>query len=241
MDAAAAAHEAVTGDPVADLTLYHAAPSRSSGVLILLDELGADYRIQLLDIQAGDQHKADYLAINPLGKVPAVRHGDAVVTEQVAIYVYLADLHPKARLAPAIGDPLRGPYLRWVAFYGSCFEPALVDRSMKREPAARAISPYADFDTMLGALLAQLEAGPWLLGERFSAADVLWGSALGWTTRFQLLPMAPAIERYLARFDARPAVQRARARDAEMAARQPPREARRVRPTSLRCSAPSCR
>ena len=113
-----------------------------------------------------------------MGKVPAIRHGDALVTEQVAIYLYLADLFPEAGLAPPIGDPLRGPYLRWMVFYAACFEPAVVDRALNREPGALAMSPYGDYDTMLGALTAQLKRGPWLLGERFTAADVLWGTAL---------------------------------------------------------------
>lgn len=202
------------------LTLFHAPQTRSTGVLILLEELGAEYRLQLLDFQAGEHRKPEYLAVNPMGKVPAIRHGDAVVTEQVAIYLYLADAYPQAGLAPPIGDPLRGPYLRWTAFYGSCFEPALVDRSQQRDPAPRATSPYGDFDTMLGALLAQLDRGPWLLGERYTAADVLWGTALRWTTMFKLVPSTPVIERYVERVNARPAVARGREKDAALAARQ---------------------
>ncbi|MFX6201848.1 glutathione S-transferase family protein, partial [Acinetobacter baumannii] len=83
----------------------------------------------------------EYLAVNPLGKVPAIRHGEALVTEQVAIYLYLADLFPEAGLAPALGDPRRGPYLRWLVYYGSCYEPAVVDRAMKRDAAPPAVSP----------------------------------------------------------------------------------------------------
>ena len=95
-------------------------------------------------MKAGEQRGAAYLAINPMGKVPAVLHGDALVTEQGAVYTYLADLFPQAGLAPTLGDPLRGPYLRWMFFYGSSFEPAVVDRSMKRDPApARHVSRTA--------------------------------------------------------------------------------------------------
>jgi glutathione S-transferase len=133
-----------------------------------------------------------------MGKVPAVKYGDAVVTEQVAVYLYLADLFPKAQLAPAIEDPLRGPYLRWLAFYGSCFEPAIIDRSQKREPAPRAMSPYGEFDTMFKTLTDQLAAGPYLLGMRFLAVDVLWG-ALGWITHFGLIPAVPVIQSYVER------------------------------------------
>jgi len=160
------------------LTFFHAPNSRSTGVLTLLEELGCDYDLQVLNLKNGEQRKPEYLAINPMGKVPAIRHGDAVVTEQPAVYLYLADLFPETGLAPAIGDPLRGPYLRWLVFYGSSFEPAVIDRSQQRAPAPMATSPYGDYDTMLGALTGQLARGPYLFGDRFTAADVLWGVAL---------------------------------------------------------------
>jgi glutathione S-transferase len=200
------------------VTLFHSPNTRSTGALVLLEELGADYQLHVLDMKSGEQRKPDYLAINPMGKVPAIRHGDAVVTEQVAVFLYLADLYPEAGLAPAIGDPLRGPYLRWMAFYGSCFEPALVDRAQQREPAPPSTSPYGDYDTMLDTLIGQLEKGPWMLGERFTAVDVLWGTALRWTTMFGLVPELPVIKAYIERTGARPAVARARAKDAELAA-----------------------
>jgi glutathione S-transferase len=185
--------------------------------LHLLEELGAPYELKLVNLRAGEQLAPEYRAINPMGKIPAIVHRGAVTTEQVAIYVYLADEFAKAGLAPAIGDPLRGPYLRWLAFYGSCFEPAVVDRSQKREAAPRAMSPYADFDTTLATLTDQLEKGPYLLGERFSAADVLWGTALTWITAFKLLPNAPVIERYVAAWQARPSIARVAARNAALA------------------------
>ncbi len=121
-------------------------------------------------------------------------------------------------MPPALTDPLRGPYLRWMVYYAACFEPAVVDRALKREPGMAAMSPYGDFDTMLDTLIAQLAKGPYLLGERFSAADVLWGGALGWTTRFGIVPETPEIAAYIARVGARPAVAKVRARDAELAA-----------------------
>ena len=202
------------------VTLFHSPNTRSTGALILLEELGADYELHVLNMKAGEQRGAAYLAINPMGKVPALKHGDALVTEQVAVFLYLADLYPEAGLAPAIGDPLRGPYLRWMAFYGSSFEPALVDRAMKREPAPPSTATYGDYDTMLKTLTDQLAAGPYLLGERFSAADVLWGTALTWTTMFKLVPELSVITAYMARVNARPAVARVRAMDAELAASQ---------------------
>jgi glutathione S-transferase len=202
------------------VAFFHAPNTRSSGVLALLEELDADYDLHVLDLKAGEQRSARYLAVNPMGKVPAIRHRDALVTEQVAVYIYLADLYPAAGLAPPLGDPLRGPYLRWLAFYGSSFEPAVIDRSMKREPAPLSTSPYGDFDTMLGTLTQQLEPGPYLLGERFTAADVLWGTALAWTTGFGLVPSTPHIQRYVRAVLSRPAMAQARARDAALAASQ---------------------
>jgi glutathione S-transferase len=181
-----------------------------------LDEARA---LHVLDMKAGEQRKPAYLAINPMGKVPAIRHGTALVTEQVAIFIYLADLFPQAKLAPPLGDPLRGFCLRWLVFYAACFEPAVTDRAQKREPAPLAQSPYGDFDTMLKTLAEQLAKGPYLLGERFSAADILWGSALRWTTMFKLVPELPAIMAYVQRVSARPSFARVAAQDAELAAR----------------------
>ena len=202
------------------LTLFHAPNTRSTGTLLLLEELGAPYELQVIDMNAGEQRRPAYLAVNPMGKVPALMHGDALITEQVAIYIYLADLFPQVGLAPALDDLLRGPYLRWLVFYGSCFEPAVVDRAMQREPGPPAMSPYGDFDTMLGTLVGQLASGRWLLGDRFTAADLLWGTALEWMTNFKLVPELPEIVAYRDRVNARPAVVRAKAKDAELVTAQ---------------------
>jgi glutathione S-transferase len=184
----------------------------------LLEELGVPYDLKVLT--ADEQRQPGYMAINPMGKVPAVLHNGALITEQPAVYLYLGDLYPDAGLAPKIGDPLRGPYLRWLVYYGSSFEPALVDRSMKRDPAPRGTSPYGDFDTMFSTLDNQLAKGPWMLGERFTAADVLWGVALAWTTGFKLVPETPAVKAYVGRVNSRPAIVRAREKDAQLAAAQ---------------------
>jgi glutathione S-transferase len=201
------------------VTLFHSPNTRSGGARILLEELNAGYELHVLSMKNGDTRKPEYLAINPMGKVPALKHGDALITEQAAIYMYLADLYPEAKLAPAIGDPLRGPYLRWMVFYGSCFEPALVDRSLKRDPAPKGSSPYGDYDSTIATVTQQLAKGPWLLGSTFTAADVLWGTALTWTTGWKLVPELPEIKAYIERFNARPAVVSARAKDAELAAK----------------------
>ncbi len=199
------------------LTLYHAPRTRSSGVLGLLEELSAPYHLELLDLKSGEHKRPDYLAINPLGKVPTLLHHGAVITEQVAIHLYLADLFPAAGLTPAIGDPLRGPYLRWMTIYGSSFEPAMVDRALNREPGDRTISPYGDSNTLLAALSVQLERHDYLLGDRFLACDVLWGTSLDWMLRFQLLPDNPYFGAYARRVSERPKIAHSRAYDEDLA------------------------
>jgi glutathione S-transferase len=202
------------------VTLFHSPQSRSAGALVLLEELAADYELHILNLKKGEQRRADYLAINPMGKVPAIVHDGALVTEQGAVYAYLADLYPEAGITPAIGDPLRGPYLRWLFYYGSSFEPALIDKSLKRAPAPASTSPYGDYDTMLKTLTDQLAGGPFLLGERFTAADVLWGTALRWTTMFKLVPESPVLAGYIGRVTSRPAFARAGKIDADLVAAQ---------------------
>lgn len=202
------------------IDFYHAPNSRSGGTLALLEELGADYELHVLDFKAGEQRQSTYRAINPMSKVPAILHDGVLVTEQPAVFMYLADLYAEAGLAPAIGDPLRGAYLRWLVFYGSCFEPALVDRSLNRDPAPPSTSPYGTWEDVMHTLQKQLAKGPYMLGERFTAVDVLWGGALHWTTLFHLVPETPHIRAYIDRVITRPAMQRATAKDAEFLAQQ---------------------
>ncbi len=204
----------------AALRLHHAAPSRSSTALWMLEELGEPYELNVLNFKVGEQRQPTYLAINPMGKVPALQHNSQLITEVGAICAYLADAFPKAGLAPAIGDPLRGPYLRWMFFQGNAFEPAIVDRALKREPGNPAMLPYGDFDTTVGVVEKAVATGPWFLGDRFTALDVYFGSAIRWTTGFGLLPVRPAFTSYIERLNARPAAKRAAAKDSEIAARQ---------------------
>jgi glutathione S-transferase len=200
------------------LIFYHAPNSRSAGVRVLLEELGAAYQVHPLNFAKGEQRQPGYLAINPLGKVPAVTHGGALVTEQVAIYIYLADYFSEAGLAPALHDPLRGPYLRWLAYYGSSYEPAIVDQALKREAGATGMSPYGSFDAVIDTLEAALATGPFLLGTKFSAADILWGTALKWTMGFKIVPERPTFVSYVERVTARPAFARAAELDTALAA-----------------------
>ena len=202
------------------IDFYHAPNSRSGGTLALLEELGVDYELHLVNLKSGEQRQAAYRHVNPMGKVPAIRHLETLITEQPAVFLYLADLFPEKGLAPAIGDPLRGPYVRWLVYYGSSFEPAVVDRSAKREPVAPSTSPYGTWDDVYNTITGQLEKGPYLLGERFTAADVLWGGALHWMTLFKIMPETPAVRAYIDRVVTRPAIQRAAAKDVEYAAQQ---------------------
>ena len=203
--------------PPSDLVFFHNPHSRAAMTRALLEELGAEYELCVIDFRRNEQLSEDYRAINPMGKVPAIRHDGVVVTETIAIYIYLADLYREAGLAPALDDPRRGAYLRWLVFYAACFEPAIADRAMKRDPGPRVQSPYGDFDSVLNTITAALTPGPWLLGERFSAADVLWGNALRWMTGFGTVEATPSIKQYVEQVMARPAQQRALQADAELA------------------------
>ncbi len=206
---------------MADLTLthYHAPQSRSAAILWLFEELGATRETHIFNLQTGDHKAAWYLALNPMGKVPAIKHGETVVTEQSAIAIYLADLFPEAGLAPKIGDPARGTYLRWIVYNSSVMEPALIDRAMKREGGNPGMLPYGSVDQAIETLAGALAKGPYLLGERFSAADVIVGSAVSWMLMFKMLPERPEFTTYVALLETRPARLRQKALDAEFLAK----------------------
>ena len=196
------------------LTLYHNPKSRSASARVLLEALGVPYDVQTIDFANGQNRTPEFLAINPLGKLPTLVHDGEVITEQVAITIYLADRFPAAKLAPAVDAPLRGPYLRWLAFYAACFEPALMDHAFQRAPLDPATSPYRDYDTVIATLVAQLERGDYLLGDTLTAADLLWGTGLRWTTAFGIVPKLPPIMAYIERVSAHPAMIRAAELDA---------------------------
>jgi glutathione S-transferase len=204
---------------MSDLTLYHASPSRSSVVLWMLEEVGEPYDIKLLHLSQGEQLRPDYLAVNPMGKVPALKHGDTVITEVAAICTYLADAFPQANLAVPIGTPRRGVYLKWLFFGPGCLEPAVIDRAAPRqEPPRRAMLGYGDFDTTMNVVAKAVERGPFLMGEQFTAADVVIGSNIRWGMIFKMLPERKEFLDYAARLAARPAAERAQERDKELAA-----------------------
>jgi glutathione S-transferase len=204
---------------MAKLTLYHAAPSRSSIARWMLEEIGEPYDLHLLSLKKGDNRDPTYLAVNPMGKVPALRHGDVIVSESAAICLYLADAFPQAGLTVPVGDPRRGPFLKWLFFGPGCLEPAITDRAFKRvEEAPRGALGYGDFDTTMDVVAKAVEPGPHLLGNAFTAADVVIGSTLRWGMLFKMVPERPEFLAYTRRLAERPALQRAQRKDEELAA-----------------------
>ena len=207
-----------------ELVFYTNPMSRGRIVRWMLEEVGQPYRTELLEY--GTTMKApEYRAINPMGKVPALRHGATVVTEGAAICCYLADAFPDAGLAPPAGDRLRGPYYRWLFFAAGPLEAAATNQAFGFEvPAERkAMAGYGSLADVTAALEAALAERDYLVGDRFSAADLYVGSHLGWGMSFGMLEKRPAFERYVARLSARPAAVRAREIDDRLiaAARQP--------------------
>src|SRR5260370_10999676 len=181
----------------------------SFAALWLMEETGEPDDRVLTDISKGAKRAPEYLAINPMGKVPALRDGDAALAEAAAICAYVAERYPEAKLAAPPGDPLRAKYLYWLFFAPGCIEPAMVQVATKIEmnPVA---AGWGEAQRVFDVLDAALTKGPWLLGESFSAADIAVGSGLNFAVRlFKMVPSRPSFERYIDRCAARPAFQRA--------------------------------
>jgi glutathione S-transferase len=191
------------------MKLYWAPRSRSFSALWLMEETGQPYERVLTDITKGAQKTPEYLAINPMGKVPALQDGDATMAEAAAICAYVAERCPEAKLAPLPGDPLRAKYLYWLFFAPSCIEPAMVQVATKIEMSPMSAG-WGDAQQVFDVLDAALDKGPWILGENFSAADIAIGSGLNFAVRlFKMVPARPSFDRYIDRCAARPAFQRA--------------------------------
>lgn len=203
-----------------EIVFYTNPMSRGRIARWMLEEVGRPYRTVVLDY-ATTMKAPDYLAINPMGKVPAITHRGVVVTECAAICAYLADAFPEAAMAPAIDDPLRGAYYRWMFFAAGPVEAAVTARAMGMSPPedkARSVG-YGTFDHMVDGLESALGDGPWLLGQRFTAADVYVGSQIAWGLMFKTLPARPAFQAYAERIGARPAAIRARQIDDDLIAK----------------------
>ncbi len=202
----------MSAEPV-ELVFYYAPRTRAGTVHWMLEEVGAPYRIRRLELSTGEHKRPEFLAVNPMGKVPAITHGKTAVAEVAAICCYLADAFPQANLAPPIGDPRRGAYLKWLFFGPSCFEPAAIDRIIGRESGKPQQLGYGSFGQVMDVLAQAIEPGPWPLGEQFTAADVVIGSGLYWGGMMEIVPDKAPFSAYVARCAARPAMQRANAQE----------------------------
>jgi glutathione S-transferase len=206
-----------------ELTLYTNPMSRGRIARWMLEEVGQPYRTEVLDYATSMKAPA-YLAINPMGKVPALRHGDVVVTETAAICAYLADTFPEAKLAPPPGDRRRGPYYRWLFFTAGPVEAAISNKALgfvvpqERER----MMGYGHIEHVMSALEAVLSQSNYLAGDDFTAADLYVGSALGFGMIFGTIEKRPAFERYWQLLSARPACKRAKELDDALT---PPRPA----------------
>jgi glutathione S-transferase len=197
--------------------------SRGRTVRWMLEEVGCKYETVVLDY--GTTMKApDYLAINPMGKVPAIRHGETVVTEAAAICAYLADAFPDAGLAPASGNPRRGPYYRWMFFAAGPIEAVVTGKALGLLAPAdkKTMAGYGSFEEVFDAVERAVGTGTYLCGEQFTAADLYLGAQLGFGMQFDIIEPRPAFTDYVGRLMTRPAAQRAnQIDDALIAAQQP--------------------
>ncbi len=195
------------------ITFYHNPMSRGRIVHWMLEEVGAPYETKVLSFDKGEHKTPAFLALNPMGKIPTIVHRGVVVTEAGAICAYLADAFPKAGLAPAVDDPARGTYFRWLFFGAGCVEPALIDKMFARPQVDRpGALGYGSYEATLDALEKAIAPG-WILGARFSAADVYVGSQINWGLMTKALEPRPAFQPYVARCAERPAFQRVLAAD----------------------------
>jgi glutathione S-transferase len=195
------------------ISLFHAPKSRSSRMIFLLEELQVPYEIKLVTIRRRDGGGAvDTANPHPHGKVPTISDDGAVVFESSAIALYLTDQYPKNHLGPLIGEPERGSYLTWLSYYSGVFEPAIVSKFLNQE-VPRGTAGWVAVEEVMPMVLKALARQPYLLGESFSAADVIYGTTFALFAQSPMLPKSPLIEQYVQRIISRPAYARAQARD----------------------------
>lgn len=199
------------------IVLYHHPFSRAATVVWMLEEVGVPYQLSFVDLSAGQHKQPEILALNPMGKLPILTDGAAVITESAAIALYLADRYAPGRLAPHLDDPRRGTYLRWSFFAPGVIEPGLMAKAAGwayKEGQAG----WGSHDSMLRAMQAALSSGDYLLGGEFSMADVVFGGTLRFMLTFKMLEPLPVFVAYAERLAGRPALQRADARNAAVMA-----------------------
>jgi glutathione S-transferase len=197
------------------ITLYHHPFTRAANVVWMLEELGVPYDLRFVDIRKDEQKSPEILALNPMGKLPVVKDGDVVVSESAAIGLYLADRYALGKLAPVLDDPARATYLRWSLFAPSVIEPGIMAKNSGWE-FRPSNAGWGTYESMLTAMESAIAAGPYLLGERFSMADVIFGGTVRFMLRFKILEARPAFLAYADRLAARPAAQRTDQRNAQV-------------------------
>ncbi len=195
------------------ITLFHAPKSRSSRMIFLLEELQVPYEVKLVTIRRRDGSGAlDPANPHPHGKVPTISDDGAVVFESSAIALYLTDRYPENHLGPLVLEPERGAYLSWLSYYSGVLEPAIVSKFLNQE-VPRGTAGWVAVDEVMTVILKMFARQPYLLGDRFTAADVLYGTTFALFAQSPLLPKSPLIEQYVQRIVSRPAYARAQARD----------------------------
>lgn len=197
------------------IVLHHHPYSRASTVIWMLEEVGIDYELRFVDIMKGEQKKPEFLALNPMGKIPTLVDGDTIVTEAAAIGLYLADRYAPGKLAPALDDPARGTYLRWSLFGPAVIEPGTIakqnDWKFKSSQAG-----WGDYEAMMAAIESALGGGDYILGDKFSMVDILFGGTLRYMTTVKMLEARPSIVKYVERLNERPALKRSDAQNARI-------------------------
>lgn len=202
---------------MADLLLYHAVPSRSMSVHWMLEEVGEPYELKVLSLEDKEHETAEYLAVNPQGRVPTLVHGDRIITESGAINAYLADTFPAANLAPPIGSPLRGEYYRWLFFGPAAMEPAILWAGLGEQVAHVDYKPFPEIDEIVETLRKLVTGREYVVGDHFTTADLTIGGGLMWGMRmFRVMPELPEFVQYWERLEQRPAWQRSNATDTEI-------------------------
>jgi len=198
------------------ITLYHHPYSRAANVIWMLEELGVPYELSFVDILKGAQKAPEIVAQNPMGKVPILRDDDVVVTESAAIALYLADRYALGKLAPAPDDPARGPYLRWSFFAPSVIEPGMVAKSSGAQFKPSQVG-WGTYESMIATIESAITGRSYILGDRFSMADCVFGGTVRYMLRFKMLDATPTFTSYAERLAVRPAAQRADAKNAQIA------------------------
>lgn len=195
------------------ITLFHCPKSRSTRFIFLLEELGAPYQIRQMTIRHSDgTGAADSANPHPHGKVPAITDDGVVVFESPAIALYLTDKFPQQRLGPLAGEPGRGAYLSWLCYYTGVLEPAFISKFLNTE-VPRGMAGWVPVEEAMAAVIKQLSQGSYLLGEHFSAADILYGTTFAMFLQSPLMPKSTVVEDYVQRIVSRPAFARAQALD----------------------------